>query len=49
MCVKHIAYIDPSATCFNEAQNIAKSAEKKVNAEKRNNGIFMNQYNIGKS
>lgn len=41
-----LSYIDPSATCFNEAQNIAKSAEKKVNAEEKKQWDFqMKQYN----
>lgn len=38
--------IDPSATCFNEAQIIAKSAEKKVDAEEKKQWDFqMKQYN----
>jgi hypothetical protein len=37
--------IDPSAICFNEAQNIAKSAEKKVDAEEKKQWDFqMKQY-----
>ena len=37
--------IDPSATCFNEAQIIAKSAEKKVDAEEKKQWDFqMKQY-----
>ena len=38
--------IDPSATCFNEAQIIAKSVEKKVDAEEKKQWDFqMKQYN----
>ena len=38
--------IDPSASCFNEAQTIAKSAETKVNAEEKKQWDFqMKQYN----
>jgi len=35
-----LSQIDPSATCFNEAQSLAQNAEGKVNAEEKNNGIF---------
>jgi hypothetical protein len=38
--------IDPSATCFKEAQSIAKSAEAKVNAEEKKQWDFqIKQYN----
>lgn len=38
--------IDPSASCFNEAQTLAKSAESKVNAEEKKQWDFqMQQYN----
>jgi len=40
-----LSEIDPSATCFNEAQTIAKSAEKKVDAEEKKQWDFqMKQY-----
>jgi hypothetical protein len=41
-----LSEIDPSATCFNEAQTIAKSAETKVKAEEKKQWDFqMKQYN----
>jgi hypothetical protein len=41
-----LSKIDPSATCFNEAQTIAKSAETKVKAEEKKQWDFqMKQYN----
>jgi hypothetical protein len=41
-----LADIDPSATCFKEAQTIAKTAEAKVTAEEKKQWDFqMKQYN----
>jgi len=41
-----LAEIDPSATCFKEAQTIAKSVETKINAEEKKQWDFqMKQYN----
>jgi hypothetical protein len=41
-----LSEIDPSATCFNEAQKIAKLAEPKVDAEEKKHWDFqMKQYN----
>jgi hypothetical protein len=41
-----LADIDPSATCFKEAQTLAKSVEAKVDAEERKQWDFkMKQYN----
>lgn len=41
-----LAEIDPSATCFKEAQSIAKTAEAKVTAEEKKQwGFQMKQYN----
>lgn len=41
-----LSEIDPSATCFNEAQTLAKTAETKVDAEdKKQWDLQMKQYN----
>jgi hypothetical protein len=41
-----LSQIDPAATCFNEAQTIAKSAEAKVKVEEKKQWDFqMKQYN----
>jgi len=41
-----LSQIDPSATCFNEAQSLAQTAEVKVNAEERKQWDFqMKKYN----
>jgi len=41
-----LSQIDPSATCFNEAQSLAQNAEGKVNAEEKKQWDFqMKKYN----
>jgi hypothetical protein len=41
-----LSEIDPSASCFNEAQTIAKTADTKVDAEEKKQWDFqMKQYN----
>ena len=46
VALNFLSEIDPSTSCFNESQILAKSVEKKINAEERKQWEFkMKQYN----